>query len=185
MRKKFNTPLTTYGWLVKAVSELNDDPSLPWSDYPCLDWPFSLTKRTSVKVNPQQHHHYGQTWKDGKVLRSSRVAWELVNGPVPPGKLIMHKCDRPICWRPVHLFAGTHKENEADMTAKGRRRSHGPEMPLLRGEGHGRSKLTWENVREIRALGPGRPFLRIIGERYGVGKGTIRRVLKGTHWIES
>src|ERR1035437_4161975 len=39
-----------------------------------------------------------------------------------PKRLICHRCDRPRCFNPVHLFESTHRGNNADMRAKGRGR---------------------------------------------------------------
>jgi hypothetical protein len=50
------------------------------------------------------------------------VAYELWVGPVPPGKLVLHDCDNPICTFPEHLFAGTQAQNMADKVARGRAR---------------------------------------------------------------
>lgn len=53
-----------------------------------------------------------------KVFRAHRVAWELKNGPIPPGAHILHKCDVPSCIEPSHLFLGDHKENMSDRAKK-------------------------------------------------------------------
>ena len=61
--------------------------------------------------------------EDGRTRQTHHIAWELVFGPIPSGLVVMHICDNPPCVRPNHLRLGTVAENNADMTAKGRRRS--------------------------------------------------------------
>lgn len=56
----------------------------------------------------------------GKLLKAHRVAWELANGPIPAGLMVLHRCDHPWCVDVAHLFLGTAADNSADMVAKGR-----------------------------------------------------------------
>ncbi len=42
----------------------------------------------------------------------------VVNGP--DGLDVLHACDMPCCINPDHLSPGTHSENMADMSRKGR-----------------------------------------------------------------
>jgi hypothetical protein len=54
-----------------------------------------------------------------------RYAWEMVNGPIPDGMVICHRCDNPPCVRVDHLFLGTQKDNIHDMMAKHRGATRG------------------------------------------------------------
>lgn len=63
---------------------------------------------------------YGQITSNGKTYLVHRVAYEQLAGPIPEGVNALHRCDRPRCWNPAHLFLGTHADNVADKVAKGR-----------------------------------------------------------------
>ncbi|MBA3891994.1 MAG: HNH endonuclease [Gemmatimonadaceae bacterium] len=53
-----------------------------------------------------------------RTVLAHRFAWELVNGPLPDGIVLLHSCDTPACVR--HGIPGTQADNVADMIAKGR-----------------------------------------------------------------
>ena len=101
-----------------------------------------------------------------------RIVWELEHGDIPTGQYVLHHCDNPGCVRAGHLFLGTKADNNADMDAKGRRRSNPP-----KGSMHPKSKLTEAAVRAIRrssAMGVE------LARKYGVSQ-TIISAIRGGH----
>ena len=63
---------------------------------------------------------YGQVCLNGVPKKAHRISWEMKNGPIPDGLHCLHRCDRPECCNPSHLFIGTQADNIADMIKKGR-----------------------------------------------------------------
>lgn len=54
-----------------------------------------------------------------------RVAWELVNGPIPDGMFLDHRCANPSCVNPEHLRIVTVSENLQHRTGPQRNSSSG------------------------------------------------------------
>jgi HNH endonuclease len=132
---------------------------------------------------------YGRSWHEGKIWRANRLAWHLFRGPIPKGLRVCHKCDRPRCVNPDHLFLGTDADNIADRDAKGRHwvrsgdehgiRRHPERAP--HGERNGSAKLTRQQVVEIRSL-VGTASHREIGRRFGISQQTTSRIISGELW---
>ncbi len=107
-----------------------------------------------------------------------RVAWELANGPIPTGLLVLHDCphgDNPRCVKPDHLFLGTQKDNLEDMTAKGRRKS-------VAGERHPKAKVTERQVIYIKKrLAHNEPCSEI-AEDLRVNRSLVAHIKYGYSW---
>lgn len=67
------------------------------------------------------HGGYGHVRYQGKHLKTHRVAYELLVGPIPEGLTIDHLCFNPACVRPEHLEPVTIAENIRRSIAAGRR----------------------------------------------------------------
>lgn len=97
----------------------------------CVLWPFTKTTKG-----------YGQIRIDGSLRRPHRIVCERFHGPCPPNKTdAAHSCGNRACVNPNHLRWATSLENHAD------RLLHGT---VSRGERHGSSKLTRDQVLAIR-----------------------------------
>lgn len=111
---------------------------------------------------------------NGESRLAHRVSWELVNGVVPDGLLVLHTCDNPSCVRPDHLFIGTHRDNVRDMIEKGR-------AVYVKGEQHGRAKLGEKEVKEIKRKYFEGSVLQL-SKFYRVSPSMITRILMNKSW---
>jgi hypothetical protein len=94
-------------------------------------------------------------------------------GPCPPGQECRHLNGNPadnwvgnLCW-------GTRSENRMDAVR------HGTDSA---GERHGKSKLTWQAVAEIRAAYAAGVKPTPLARKYGVTLGAVIHVVKGRSW---
>jgi hypothetical protein len=118
---------------------------------------------------------YGQIYREGKMVRTHRLAWELKHGPIPKGMKVCHSCDNPPCCNDEHLYLGTDADNNADREAKGRGKQP-------KGEANGNSKLTEADVREIRRRLAAGEFQHVLALEYGVGLNAINCIKTGKTW---
>lgn len=113
---------------------------------------------------------YGVVDYAGSRYRAHVLALEFDGRTVPQGMVACHHCDNPRCVRPDHLYVGTQRQNVQDASRRGR---------LLKGDRHHQSKLTENQVREIRRLDL--PYAEI-ARLYGVSRPTVTRAIKGKTW---
>ena len=143
-----------------TLRTLADFPTPTPQPTPCRLWQGPLSSGYGWRSDQQYQH---------------RWVWEQINGPIPEGMYVLHRCDQPLCYRYDHLFLGTHAENIADMEAKGRRR--GGSHP---GASNPRAKLTADQVAAIRS--DPRRSLRDIGADYGISAHQVWRIRTGRAW---
>lgn len=105
--------------------------------------------------------------RDGKMKLAHRVAWELVNGDIPNGLHVCHRCDTPACVNPEHLFLGTRFDNLQDAVRKGRAGMH---------------KLTLVQIAEIRKLYGAGEIQRSLATAFGISQANVSCIVTDKIW---
>jgi hypothetical protein len=98
------------------------------------------------------HDAYGLMNFDYKNHVVHRVTYEIYKGEIPKGLYVRHKCDVSICCNPDHLEIGTQLENIHDAIERKRFRS----------------KLSWNDVCEMRRLHAEGMTIYRIGKNYNL-----------------
>lgn len=133
----------------------------------CWDWKGYFDKDGYPLLNS------GYNGRGFKERRGNRISWVIYKGEIPEGKYILHSCDNPRCTNPDHLFLGTCLENNRDKVFKGRGN---------KGSKHGNSKLTEEQVKNMRVKFRDGVMIKRIMEDYKISRQTAYDIKYGNVW---
>lgn len=131
---------------------------------------------------------YGKLQVRRNRLLAHRFSLELhLKHPIPKELEVRHMCHNSICINPLHLQEGTHADNMRDMVEANRqskgeelsKRLKGVEHIKARGENNIKSKLTQEQVLQIKN---DNRATSDIAKQYGVSGTQVLRIQKGTCW---
>jgi hypothetical protein len=130
-------------------------------------WPWIADAKTSAGYGVFHPVH-------GLTMGAHRLALaDKIGRPLASDEFACHRCDNPPCCNPDHLFIGSHSENMADMTAKGR---------SAHGERKHSARLTDEQVIAIRRQAAAGTPSRTLAARHAVAESLISMIIRGTRW---
>jgi hypothetical protein len=125
-------------------------------------------------TGPGGYGAFSLNGRNGRDVGAHRVAWEIVNGPIPDGLFVLHTCNNKWCVACDHLFLGTAQDNTDDMIMKGRN-------PF--GERNGQAKLIEDQARQIYKMAwDGAWSLRQIADMFLVDKATVLKIKHRRIW---
>jgi len=115
---------------------------------------------------------YGRFRLTDKMVLAHRWMWEMEDSDIPEGLMVLHKCNNRGCVNPNHLYLGTNQDNMNDMSIAGSKKGNRNAM----------SKLTEDDVREIRRLISEGYIQGYIAGIFGVNHATISDINRRYRW---
>lgn len=139
-------------------------------------WPF---------IASIDEHGYGRFHIGNRLIHASRAAFMFANDGVPSNRVVRHTCDNPICCNPSHLILGTHADNSADMSARGRNAKGAAKSAQMfaagfYGENCAHSTIPANTVSAMRELfSTGKYRQTDLATMFGVSKSQTMRIVRG------
>lgn len=149
------TPMQRFRFFNKIDTSAGPDACHPWTGF--------------------NRNDYGIVTIFRKECRATRVRWILERGPISDGLFVCHSCDNPVCVNITHLFLGTNQDNMLDMVSKNR-------FGTFVGTEERPTKLTEDQVKEIKWLLHWGNGVKSIATEFNVGSATIDRIKQGKSW---
>jgi len=118
-------------------------------------------------------HGYGILSFQGQMLKAHRISYFLHYGELPDDLCVCHRCDNRQCVNPAHLFLGTYADNRADCVNKDRQ---------SKGSKNGKSKLTPDQVQEIRRLYEMGRSQSVLARQFDISRSAISAIITSTNW---
>lgn len=119
---------------------------------------------------------YGQfRYIGSKYKHAHWVAHELIKGPVPADKMVLHSCDNRGCVNPGHLRIGTAKDNRQDTILRNRHNA-------AKGEQHHKSRLSLVAAKEIKKLLSEGVKPMDISRQFNIGHSSVYQIRDGVLW---
>lgn len=127
-----------------------------------------------VWTGSRKEKGYGRIKIQGQNFTASRVAWEMLHGKSLGKMAALHRCDRPECCNPFHLYAGTVKDNADDARFALAEHEVAASIPRRRS-----NKLDRYTVAHIKAALAAGLHPELLAESVGVHVATITRIRDG------
>lgn len=121
---------------------------------------------------------YGRFGVDYTNTHAHRVAYMLEVGD-PEDQNVLHHCDNRVCCNPAHLYAGEQSDNWQDAVDRDRLADG---QVFSNGEEHPKSKLTADEVAEIKEKLSEGATQTELAEEYGVSRPTVTHIDRGNTW---
>ena len=141
--------------------------SMPFGPEQC--WPWKGSR------NPGE---YGRLLFGRTTRLAHRVSYAVHYGSITEGQDVCHDCDNPWCVNPRHLWAGTVKENHEDKANKGRAARNS-------GEKNGHSKLSTEQVAEIKRLRRTGVYAKDVARLFSISRAQVNNIHCGHQWKDA